>query len=112
MAKHLQPDLFDWRRPFIAARALVALWLRRRRTRRHLRDLDAHLLSDIGIDEQARARECARWLWQGVPETDLAAAATNENASGFRGRAQFRKFENADQALRRRRTTTSTRAIS
>jgi uncharacterized protein YjiS (DUF1127 family) len=112
MAKHQQGDRFDWRRSFIAARTVLALWLRRRRTRRQLRDLDTRLLNDIGIDAQARARECAKWLWQGVPETVFAAAATNENAPGFRGRAHSRKFEKTVQALRRRRTTTSTRAIS
>jgi uncharacterized protein YjiS (DUF1127 family) len=112
MKKHQQPDRFDWRRSCAAARALITLWLMRRRTRNQLRHLDAHLLSDIGIDEQARARECAKWLWQGVPDTDLAAPATNENAPCFRGRAQFSKTENTVQTLRRRRTTTSTRAIS
>jgi uncharacterized protein YjiS (DUF1127 family) len=112
MAKHRHYGLFAWRRLIVAARAKVALCLRRRRTRRRLRHLDAHLLSDIGIDEQARARECAKWLWQGVPDAALAAEDTNENAPRIRGRVQFGKIENMDQALRRRRTTTSTRAIS
>jgi uncharacterized protein YjiS (DUF1127 family) len=112
MAKHQQPDRLDWRRLFVAARALIALWLMRRRTRAQLRHLDAHLLNDIGIDEQARARECAKWLWQGVSDADPTATATNENAPSFRGRAQFSKTGNTVQTLRRRRTTTSTRAIS
>ncbi|WP_245416852.1 DUF1127 domain-containing protein [Undibacter mobilis] len=52
-------------RPSILTR--LKLWNRRTRTRGHLRDLPDHLLRDIGIDDAARARECARWFWQGVP---------------------------------------------
>ncbi len=40
------------------------LWLRRMRTRRHLRALEGHRLRDIGISEAERHRECAKWFWQ------------------------------------------------
>jgi uncharacterized protein YjiS (DUF1127 family) len=43
----------------------IGIWLRRGRTRRQLRDLDARELLDIGVSESQRDRECARWLWQG-----------------------------------------------
>ncbi|MFZ5781405.1 MAG: DUF1127 domain-containing protein [Pseudomonadota bacterium] len=44
--------------------ALVVLWRRRRRTRRHLARLDARLLDDVGIDPKDRDREIAKWFWQ------------------------------------------------
>ncbi|MDO8876623.1 MAG: DUF1127 domain-containing protein [Pseudolabrys sp.] len=43
---------------------IVTVWLRRARTRRHLRALEAHRLADIGSSEEARRRECAKWFWQ------------------------------------------------
>jgi uncharacterized protein YjiS (DUF1127 family) len=52
-------------RPIVTAMtAAMKIWLRRARTRRHLRDLDARQLCDAGISEQARERECAKWFWQ------------------------------------------------
>jgi uncharacterized protein YjiS (DUF1127 family) len=45
-------------------RALLRRWHRRRATRAHLNDLAPHLLADIGLDERARARECARPFWR------------------------------------------------
>jgi uncharacterized protein YjiS (DUF1127 family) len=46
------------------ARAIVAIWRRRMTTRAALRDLDAHFLPDIGLIEEERRRECAKWFWQ------------------------------------------------
>lgn len=66
-------------RPSILTR--LTLWHRRYRTRRHLRDLPDHLLRDIGIDDAARARECAQWPWQGVAGLD---EASNENGRCLR----------------------------
>jgi len=38
----------------------VARWLRRRELAR----LEAYRLSDIGMSEAERRRECGRWFWQ------------------------------------------------
>jgi uncharacterized protein YjiS (DUF1127 family) len=46
------------------ARAIVAIWRRRMSTRAVLRELDAHLLADIGRTEKERSAECAKWFWQ------------------------------------------------
>jgi uncharacterized protein YjiS (DUF1127 family) len=46
------------------ARAIVAIWRRRMSTRAALRELDGHLLADIGRTEKERRRECAKWFWQ------------------------------------------------
>lgn len=43
---------------------LVWLWLFRRRSRRHLRDLDAHLLRDIGLDSELIRREARKPFWR------------------------------------------------
>ena len=102
----------NWRGALAAAGAVLALWLRRRETRRHLRNLDSRLLSDVGLDEQDRARECAKWLWQGLPDDRDAETQTNENARSIQARVLIIEMEKPDQALRRNRTTTSTRAIS
>jgi uncharacterized protein YjiS (DUF1127 family) len=40
------------------------IWSRRSNTRRHLEELDAHRLADIGLNELDRQRECAKWFWQ------------------------------------------------
>jgi uncharacterized protein YjiS (DUF1127 family) len=40
------------------------IWSRRSKTRRHLRELDAHRLADIGLIEIERCRESAKWFWQ------------------------------------------------
>jgi uncharacterized protein YjiS (DUF1127 family) len=42
----------------------VATWVRRSRTRKALRDLDARQLADIGVSEPERAAECGKWFWQ------------------------------------------------
>jgi len=46
------------------ARATVAIWRRRMSTRAVLRELDEHLLADIGRTEKERSAECAKWFWQ------------------------------------------------
>ncbi|SOH93441.1 protein of unknown function [Monaibacterium marinum] len=43
--------------------ALVAIWTRRSRSRRHLKHLDAHLLRDIGVTEWNAQREAERPFW-------------------------------------------------
>jgi len=52
------------RRLLPMARAIVAIWRRRMSTRTVLRELDAHLLADIGRTEKERRAECAKWFWQ------------------------------------------------
>jgi uncharacterized protein YjiS (DUF1127 family) len=46
------------------ARAIVVIWRRRVSTRAALRELDPHFLADIGLIEDERRRECAKWFWQ------------------------------------------------
>lgn len=43
---------------------LARLWCMRTVTRRQLDKLELHYLADIGLDETARRRECAKWFWQ------------------------------------------------
>jgi uncharacterized protein YjiS (DUF1127 family) len=102
----------NWRGLLAAACAVLAVWLTLRRTRRHLRNLDSSLLSDVGLDERDRARECAKWLWQGLSDDQDVRVKANENARAFQARVLFTEMEKKDQAFRRNRTTTSTRAIS
>lgn len=85
--------------------AQLALWHRRARTRRHLRELDAVLLRDIGIDRTTRDAECARWPWHG------AVPGSKENGRCLRAPVSNPALIERDY-LRRSRTTTSTRAIS
>jgi uncharacterized protein YjiS (DUF1127 family) len=66
----------------------LRLCIRRYRTRRELRDLPPGLLRDIGIDDAARTRECARWLWQGVAAGD-DDEAPKQNARGRPARVSF-----------------------
>jgi uncharacterized protein YjiS (DUF1127 family) len=40
------------------------VWLRRSRTRRRLKQLDAWELADVGLSECRRRRECGKWFWQ------------------------------------------------
>lgn len=94
-------------RPSILTR--FCLWRRRYRTRRHLRDLPDYLLRDIGLDDAARARECARWFWQGVADI---GNAPKENGRCLRAPVCESAVSDSAQTLRRSRTTTSTRAIS
>ncbi|MFP7672599.1 DUF1127 domain-containing protein [Marivita sp. S0852] len=50
----------------VAVRVAVVLtqWTERRRTRRHLGQLDDHLLRDVGLDRLAAQREADRKFWQ------------------------------------------------
>ena len=52
--------------PHIIREALTTLrtWHRRARTRRHLLDLDDHLLADVGLDRADAAREVAKPFWR------------------------------------------------
>ncbi|MDX1425513.1 MAG: DUF1127 domain-containing protein [Kiloniellales bacterium] len=50
--------------PRRASLTILRTWCLRRKTRRHLRGLDARLLADVGLSEADRARECAKWFWQ------------------------------------------------
>jgi uncharacterized protein YjiS (DUF1127 family) len=44
--------------------AYLAKWRTRSETRRHLAQLTASRLADIGYNEDQRRRECAKWFWQ------------------------------------------------
>ena len=51
---------------FVAAvQSLLQAWSARARARRALGRLDAHMLSDIGLDADAAAREVGRPFWEG-----------------------------------------------
>ncbi|MFA6265949.1 MAG: DUF1127 domain-containing protein [Pseudolabrys sp.] len=107
MTEHARADPpFKIVRPFVALFARLLLWHRRARTRRHLRDLDSHLLRDVGLDAATRDDETAKWPWQGDP------AAAKENGRCLRAPAHSTALVERAQTLRRNRTTTSTRAIS
>jgi uncharacterized protein YjiS (DUF1127 family) len=45
-------------------RACLALWLRRYRTRRDLRDLGPYELTDLGLSEEQQSAECAKHFWR------------------------------------------------
>ncbi len=55
-----------WRgaRGWRAVAAKISHWHRRIATRRSLRELEARRLTDIGLTEQDRRRESAKWFWQ------------------------------------------------
>lgn len=40
------------------------LWWHRHRTRRHLAEMDAHMLKDIGVSRVDARREARKWFWQ------------------------------------------------
>jgi uncharacterized protein YjiS (DUF1127 family) len=42
----------------------VLAWETRRRTRAHLRQLDDHLMRDIGLQPHAAAQECDKPFWR------------------------------------------------
>jgi uncharacterized protein YjiS (DUF1127 family) len=42
----------------------VGQWRLRARTRRHLRELDRRLLSDVGLTQEAAKREASKPFWQ------------------------------------------------
>ena len=61
----------QWRRPGDAlmrsVRQMVRTvhgWIERSRQRRALRDLDDHMLDDIGLSRDEAAQECAKLFWQ------------------------------------------------
>lgn len=47
----------------LAIASTTMLWQRRARSRIHLRDLEAHLLDDIGISPERRDREVHKPFW-------------------------------------------------
>jgi uncharacterized protein YjiS (DUF1127 family) len=47
----------------VNATLVVVTWEQRRRTRRDLRSLTAHMLADIGVDPQVAARESEKPFW-------------------------------------------------
>jgi uncharacterized protein YjiS (DUF1127 family) len=49
------------RRPF---KRLMRLWWRNAWSRSHLRDLDDHLLRDVGLTRKQAERESLKWFWQ------------------------------------------------
>lgn len=49
---------------FLYAAVVVTQWAKLYRSRQHLRDLDAHLLKDIGISPEDADREARRPFWQ------------------------------------------------
>lgn len=42
----------------------IGRWLRHSRTRRSLRALETHRLTDVGLSERQRDAECRKWFWQ------------------------------------------------
>lgn len=62
---HILPFPAPRRRPGLRARLREARALRRQRSR--LRDLDDHLLKDIGVSCDAAEREASRPLWDVPP---------------------------------------------
>ncbi|MEI7874599.1 MAG: DUF1127 domain-containing protein [Alphaproteobacteria bacterium] len=44
--------------------ATLAIWRRRRRTRRHLARLDARDLDDTGLTRAQQRAEASKWFWQ------------------------------------------------
>ena len=51
-------------RVLLQATLLAVTWEMRRRTRRDLRKLSDHMLTDIGLDPWAAAREAAKPFWR------------------------------------------------
>ena len=62
---HAAPDLAN-SISFLANRALAVMWAwqSRARSRRQLAGMDAHQLSDIGIDSHTRDIEAAKPFWR------------------------------------------------
>ena len=51
-------------RPLAQALQVLATWEKRRRTRKNLNALSAHLLHDIGLDSQSAALEADKPFWR------------------------------------------------
>ena len=51
-------------RPLDAVLDLIRLWRERARTRRRLRELEDHLLADIGVARSEAVTEAAKPFWQ------------------------------------------------
>jgi uncharacterized protein YjiS (DUF1127 family) len=51
-------------RPVVRRLSAVQFWLARRRTRQHLKQLDARLLADVGMTRADQARECRKPPWR------------------------------------------------
>jgi uncharacterized protein YjiS (DUF1127 family) len=54
----VRPSLFRF------ALGVGLLWWHRHRTRRHLSELDAHMLKDIGVSRVDARQEARKWFWQ------------------------------------------------
>lgn len=52
-------------RAIFAIAAVVLQWETRRQTRRDLRNLDDHLLHDIGLQRETALTECEKPFWKG-----------------------------------------------
>jgi len=50
---------------FLYAAVVATQWAQLYRSRQHLRDLDDHMLRDIGISPEDAEREARRPFWQG-----------------------------------------------
>ncbi len=58
-------DSFGWvRRDLARARRCAALWARRRQQRLRLKDLDDHVLKDIGVSRAEADREARKPFWR------------------------------------------------
>jgi uncharacterized protein YjiS (DUF1127 family) len=44
--------------------AVLAIWRRRSRTRRHLAALEARALADLGLTRTQQRAEAGKWFWQ------------------------------------------------
>lgn len=45
-------------------KSTIQLWSNRRSTRQHLRELEIHLLDDIGVSPTEKNSEIAKFFWQ------------------------------------------------
>jgi len=54
----------DWRAVFARTAATLKLWHQRARQRRHLAQLDEHLLRDVGITPEQARREARKPFWR------------------------------------------------
>lgn len=54
----------SWPKPLFGAIGTIATWYERWRQRQHLKDLDDHLLKDIGLSRAEAEGEAARPFWR------------------------------------------------